>query len=231
MSDGAKLEKAYLVLKPPAAGGSISGATEVKFQFNPKEYTIQKGASWESKPARGATQTSMPEFKGAEPRSMSIEVFLDAAESPTGSITTDVETLFKCCTPMAQSVDQNKPSPPFVVFGWGTDLKFTAFVKKVSAKYTLFKPDGTPTRATCTVELQEVPREAVRQNPTSGGLAARRSHTVVAGDSLPSIAFREYGKPGLWRAIAEANGIDDPLRVRTGTSLLIPPADEAAGFR
>ena len=31
------------------------------------------------------------------------------------------------------------------------------------------------------------------QNPTSGGLAAHRTHTVVAGDSLASIAYAEYG--------------------------------------
>jgi nucleoid-associated protein YgaU len=51
-------------------------------------------------------------------------------------------------------------------------------------------------------------------------------HTVVAGDSLPSIAWREYGDPTLWRPIAERNGIDDPMRLPAGTALLIPAAEE-----
>ncbi len=82
----------------------------------------------------------------------------------------------------------------------------------------------------CTVDLQELPSETPKQNPTSGGLTARRTHTVVAGDSLPSIAYREYGHADVWRAVAEANGIDDPFRLTAGTALLLPPAEEAATF-
>ena len=50
---------------------------------------------------------------------------------------------------------------------------------------------------------------------------------MVEGDSLASVAFHEYGNPTMWRALAEANGIDDPLRVRPGTRLLVPRPDEA----
>jgi nucleoid-associated protein YgaU len=55
---------------------------------------------------------------------------------------------------------------------------------------------------------------------------------VVAGDTLPSVAFHAYGDPNLWRAVAEANGIDDPMRLRAGTRLLLPALDElvAEGF-
>jgi len=51
--------------------------------------------------------------------------------------------------------------------------------------------------------------------------------TVGAGDRLPLIAAEVYGDPRLWRPIAEANGIDDPLRFPDpkkdiGRLLLIP---------
>ena len=36
--------------------------------------------------------------------------------------------------------------------------------------------------------------------------------TVKSGDKLPVIAARVYGDPRLWRPIADANGIDKPLR-------------------
>ncbi len=225
------IEKAYIRIKE----GSTSGATgaekgEVRFQFNPKEYSIKKSASWERKPAKGAKKTSMPEFKGADPRSMSVECFLDACDSPSGDVTKDLETLFRCCTPEGESVGKNKPSPPFVTFGWGKTKGFTAFVKSVNAKYTLFKPDGTPIRAVATIELEEIPTEASNQNPTSGGLPARRTHTVVAGDTLQSVAYREYGNPGLWRALAHGNDIDDPLRLPVGTHLMVPPHEEVSSF-
>jgi nucleoid-associated protein YgaU len=45
---------------------------------------------------------------------------------------------------------------------------------------------------------------------------------VRDGDSLPSIAFAAYGDPTQWRAIAEANEIDDPLRLPRGRALAIP---------
>jgi nucleoid-associated protein YgaU len=46
---------------------------------------------------------------------------------------------------------------------------------------------------------------------------------VGRGDTLQSIAFKEYDDAGEWRRIAEANGIDDPLELAPGKRLLIPP--------
>jgi nucleoid-associated protein YgaU len=63
------------------------------------------------------------------------------------------------------------------------------------------------------------------QNPTTRGTAGLRSHIVHDGDSLHSISYEAYGDATRWRAIAEANGIDNPLRLRRGTSLTIPRLD------
>src|SRR5688500_5855971 len=132
MAADGKVEKAYLRLKPPTGEGRLG---EVRFQFNPKEYNLKKAASWDSKTTRAATTTAMPEYKGPEPQSMTVEIFLDASESASGAITGDIETLFRCCTPTQDSLGQNRPSPPFVEFGWGKIPPFTGFVKSVSAKY------------------------------------------------------------------------------------------------
>ena len=51
---------------------------------------------------------------------------------------------------------------------------------------------------------------------------------MTAGDSLQSIAQQEYGDPGMWRGLAELNGVDDPFRVSSGTTLLIAGDDELA---
>jgi nucleoid-associated protein YgaU len=92
----------------------------------------------------------------------------------------------------------------------------------------MFRLDGTPVRAKVSISFEETPMSAAKQNPTSGGQPGRRTHLVTMGDSLASLAYREYGDPGLWRAIAAANGIDDPSRLHPGMSLLIPPLREAA---
>nr|WP_244209970.1 LysM domain-containing protein [Streptomyces nanshensis] len=99
-------------------------------------------------------------------------------------------------------------------------------MSQVAAKYTLFTTSGVPIRAVCQVTMEEISGETPGQNPTSGALAARRVHRVGSGDSLASLAHREYGDAGAWRIIAEANGIDDPLRLAPGTQLLLPALDE-----
>jgi nucleoid-associated protein YgaU len=101
-------------------------------------------------------------------------------------------------------------------------------VTSVSAKYTLFSAAGVPIRATCTVSLQEMPGEKGKQNPTSGSIAARSLHRVVVGDTLASIAYREYGDPTLWRPLATFNRVDDPLRIPLGSVLMLPSAAELA---
>ena len=60
------------------------------------------------------------------------------------------------------------------------------------------------------------------QNPTTRGTAGLSTHVVRDGDSLQSVAHDAYGDPTLWRRIAEANGIDDPLSIPRGTVLSIP---------
>ncbi|KPC70135.1 peptidase M23B, partial [Streptomyces sp. NRRL F-6602] len=91
---------------------------------------------------------------------------------------------------------------------------------------TLFGTTGVPIRATCQMRLHEIPSKTKGQNPTSGALTAQRVHRVVAGDTLQSLAWREYGEASAWRAIAEANNIDDPSRLRSGTELVLPAAEE-----
>jgi nucleoid-associated protein YgaU len=45
---------------------------------------------------------------------------------------------------------------------------------------------------------------------------------------LAGLATDTYGRPTAWRDIADANGIDDPFRVRPGRSVMLPPPDELA---
>jgi hypothetical protein len=224
-----QLSRASLHLHDPApsAGGPPGAERDVlEFQFNPKELSIQKSAKWERKTAKGAKKAGPPEFSGAEPCKLTMELFFDAAGKQDASVVDAVERLFECCLPTEESRGKNKPSPPLVVLHWGTVKSFPAFVTQVSAKYTRFAFDGTPIRATCSLSLEEMPGDPAKQNPTSGGLSARRAHTVTAGDSLASLAYREYGDPTLWRALARYNNIDDPIRLAPGTAMLIPSIDD-----
>jgi len=92
----------------------------------------------------------------------------------------------------------------------------------------MFGRAGNPLRATADISLKEAPDPAAKQNPTSGAIQARGTHLISEGDTLQSVAYREYGNPNFWRGLAVFNHIDDPLRLTLGDRILLPSADEAA---
>lgn len=231
-SGGAQLEKASLDIyeaKPrPKGGGSEIGSSRgsLPFQFNPKEMTISKAAKWERKPSKESKSAGPPEFTGSEPAKLGVEMFFDATADHGGGVVAAVEMLLSCCVPTEETIGKRKAMPPLVIFHWGRTTSFVGYLSTVSVKFTLFASDGTPIRAVCTVAMEEMPDGLPKQNPTSGAIAVRRVATTVAGDSLASLAHREYGDPTMWRELASYNGIDDPLRIPTGTSVLLPPPEE-----
>ena len=225
-----KMVHAILVVHEPPKRGSVQkpGAwiADIEFQFNPKELTLAKNAKWQRQTQPNAAKAGVPEFKGAEPAKLSLEIFLDSTKDMGDSTVKMVEQLFQLTVPTKDSRTDGKGSPPWVIFQWGTTKGFPSYVSSVTAKYTLFTPGGMPVRAVCTVNLEEVSGEPGGQNPTSGALAARDAHVLTAGDSLQSLAYQAYGNPELWRHIAEANGIDDPMRLKLGTTVLVPALEE-----
>lgn len=222
-----QLEKATLTIVPASSHPRPSEGQTIKFQFNPKEYTVTKTGEWERTNSQAAKEAGPVQWQGPGPKTMSIEIYLDRSDSDTANVLEDTDLLFSCCTSTEKSTSAEKPSGPFVLFGWGNQPKFTAFVKSVSVQFLMFRPNGDPYRAKATVEMEEVGVRTPTQNPTSGALAARRTHTIIDGETLAHVAGQEYRDPTVWRVLAEANGIDDPLRVRSGYQLLVPAAEEA----
>jgi nucleoid-associated protein YgaU len=221
MSGG--LAKAFIALK--------DGSEQLECAFNPREYTISKSGTWHKTPAKPAKRAPKPEFVGVNPASMSMELFFDSWEKggeQGRDVSKKIKTLLDWTGPTPDSLKHGKPNPPIVHFHWGKNEYFDAFLKQVSAKYTMFTLEGVPIRATVNVSFEEVPAEPPGTNPTSGGESGKRTHLVTGVDTLPSIAWAEYGDAALWRGIAAVNGIDDPLRVPAGTSVLIPAANVAA---
>jgi Contractile injection system tube protein len=219
MSGG--LEKAFIALK--------DGSGQLECAFNPREYTISKSGTWHKTPAKGAKKAPKPEFVGANPASMSMELFFDGWETRGNDVSKSIKTLFDWTGPTPKSLQVGKPNPPIVVFHWGQTASFEAYLKQVSAKYTMFSPQGVPIRASVNVSFEEVPSDPPpKTNPSSGGASGKRGRIVTGVDTLHSIAFAEYGDASLWRGLATVNGIDDPARIAAGTSLLIPPTDVAA---
>lgn len=224
------LQKAVLALHEPPPKGETSGIgpllDEIRFGFNPKDLSFGKSANWPRQPQPNASSSAPPQFTGSEPATLTFEMFLDATAEMSDQVVGTVERLLKACVPTERSLARPPGSPPWAVFRWGGFRAFTAVVRSVNGKFTLFTPDGIPVRAVCTVQMEEISGELPGQNPTSGAKTATDVHVLVDGDTLASVAYRHYGNATMWRAIAEANDIDDPMRLPVGTALLVPTLGE-----
>jgi Contractile injection system tube protein/LysM domain len=228
-------------LPPPTgferANLEIEGGGRIKCWFNPKEYTIAKQNQWKIDPVVG---TALPtaQFGGGQPRKLTLDLMFDASDSSL-DVRTVTDQLFKAMeinTALGSGKGKNSGRPPMITFTWGSTVTFKAVADSLSVQYLLFRPDGGPIRAQAKLSLIQVEKAQDKSsgkgggkgdnNPTTRALPGSGSHVVRDGDSLPSIAYTHYRNATRWRVIAEANGIDDPLRLRRGTTLAVPRIEE-----
>jgi nucleoid-associated protein YgaU len=223
-----KPDKAKLVIV--GSNRPDKGPFEIECMFNPTEYSLSQTATV-SNNTTPATAGGTPQYGGAGPMSLSMSLFFDDYAAAKGDVTPKITTLLSWTKPTQQSRDAGRACAPLVQFKWGGNPQlstFNGFLTKVDVKYSIFRKDGTPVQATVGITIQGQEEEPAGTNPTSHSRNSRRTHTTVEGETLQSVAFDEIGKPSYWRAIAELNGIDDPLRVPPGTVLLIPGVADAA---
>ncbi|MBH1934406.1 LysM peptidoglycan-binding domain-containing protein [Streptomyces sp. AV19] len=227
---GTPARASLVILDPPSGTGSTPGPerSRIRLHFSPDRVSVGKQARWDRSRAPSNAAAARPQFIGAEPRTMTLDVFLDAPGITGSGVQDEVEKLLGCCVPTTRSAASKPASAPWVRLEWGRSRTtgFLAVVTQVNAAYTRFRTDGTPLRAECSLTLEEVGSSQQRQNPSSGADGPVGTHLLVSGDTLPGIAWRTYGDATCWREIARANGIDDPERLRPGTTLVLPVLED-----
>jgi contractile injection system tube protein/LysM domain-containing protein len=199
----------------------IEGGDTIQCAFNPETYTISKTNVWTYKPNQSKDWPD-PEFGGGLPMTYKLSLLLDSSlQGADQSIKDQANALMK-------AMHGGGSAPKFVTFSWGQNKLPKAAPLSISIQYALFHPNGDPMRAFVDLELaqaEDTSPAGQAQNPTTRGTAGLRSHIVQDGDSLHSIAYESYGDATRWRPIAEANGIDNPLALRRGSTLTIPRLD------
>jgi nucleoid-associated protein YgaU len=128
-------------------------------------------------------------------------------------------------------IDRQLHAPPPVCFIWGK-LVFKAIIEKASRKITLFRPDGTPARASISVAFKEYKTLVELINDPKLESSDKSKRRVIVGlDSLWAMAAREYDDPDLWRVIADSNDLDDPRDIAPGDWVKVPPLEPENGPR
>ncbi|SHF55653.1 CIS tube protein [Streptoalloteichus hindustanus] len=191
-------------------------------QFNPTDYTLVKGAQLAEIGIPGVDSPVLQFVRGQDER-LTLELLFDTTADGMGEKATDVRTLTRQVYQLVK-IQPATHAPPRFRLTWGKGLSFTAIAEQVQQRFTLFSPSGIPLRATVTLSLREYKTleqqlaELKLQSPDHTKVRA-----VRRGETLATIAAREYDDPGAWRAIADRNPGVDPRRPRPGTVLEIPP--------
>lgn len=198
------------------------GGEQLPFIFNPKKITVAKQKKTQNSGVVVNNQEEAVRSTGQLTVTIS-KILLYGPETQS-----DVEKLYGWIAPKLEQKEGNDTYvyPKKILFKWGDAFNIPVQLEKVSAEYTRFTSTGKPVRADVDITLKEWVEKEKATNPTSGGAPGGSTHSVIQGDSLASIATGTYGRPGRWRDVAEANRIDDPLRMRFGRTLYLPaPAD------
>lgn len=203
----------------------------VPCMFNPEQFTVEKSNQFAEVNIPGLS-APVYQFVRGNARSVSMDLFFDTYEQGTDvRVYTDRITgwdsgsMFSKIPGIAKGlmdIDSELHAPPICLFVWGTFI-FQCIIDQVSKKFTMFLPEGIPVRATLTVtlkEYREVSVQVMELDLHSADLT--KSWVVKQGDSLWSIAYKEYGDAADWRLIAEANRIENPRELEPGRELVIP---------
>jgi phage tail protein X len=233
MAESGKLEKmlilAFADSKKAESGGKKEADDYVEALINPESYTLGYKLKFSKSGQGQGTSGQQLKYEYTEPGEMSFDFLFDNTGiidgKPRDSITEDIEKFRKVL--IDYKGDAHEPRHFKLV--WGENSIFKGRVTSLEITYKLFRPDGTPLRATAKVTFKssiEEEKRAATEDRQSADLTHIRK--VRAGDTLPLMCFRIYGDSKYYLDVAAANGLDDFRSLTPGAEIRFPPIDKTA---
>ena len=249
------LEKATLTELWPGSDNALAERNKdggepkrVTVQFNPQTLKVSL-----SNQNAGGTQPggSSTQFVGQGTTKLSLELWFDvtlphaSGDDPRGDVRNLTKDVAYFMTPQEVTRGTEKGLlPPGVQFQWGTFL-FKGTVDSMDETLELFSEDGKPLRAGVNLSLSKQdlkfefgaatpgPGPASGGRPGGGGpggappAGTQPLQMARAGDTVQGAATRAGVAD--WKAVAVANGIENPRAVAPGSLLNLSGAPSAAG--
>lgn len=221
------LNKLTILVELPGENMQFSESDEnfrIVALFNPRSLSITRQVHWET---QKASKRDSPElqYTSGDPARFTVDLFFDTYDSDKPASGKDsVFTVYASKLLALTTVRSDKHRPPVCRIKWGSQgIIFQGVLEQLEQQYTMFMEDGNPVRGTvkCTfTQWRSNENDLKKQNLMSSDVV--KMWTVRRGQTLAGIAAAEYRDPGCWREIADANGIDDPLALRPGATLMLP---------
>jgi hypothetical protein len=222
----------------------VSTPSPVTVQFNPQSLSVNyrtSGVIGSENTSTGTNKMGNKAQSTGFSSSLSTELLFDTSQ--TGD---DVRKQTLAIAAMLQLPNQS--SAPTVQFSWGTFV-FIGIIQSMDETLDLFSERGVPLRATIRLSMSGTDLEQQKPDTAGGGgagigFSASASFSAgasagfsasasvnagvavgttpltlsQAGDTLQSLTGRA-GISGSWKAVASANGIDNPRQMDPGTVL------------
>jgi hypothetical protein len=219
--------------KSDSAGNLTGSLGRFTVQINPETFVRNYAIEYVDKKAPGK-EGGQVEYNYSQPQTMDIEFILDGTGVlppdgfPAGNPVApppkmDVKQKIEELKAVVYNYVGEKHEPPYVQLTWGTEI-FKCRLQSLNVTYKVFKPDGTPIRASVKCAFKEhVPDP---QNPAVTEAASpdlTHIRLVQEGESLPLMCHNIYGDSSLYLEVARANGLTNFRTLTTGQSLFFPP--------
>jgi nucleoid-associated protein YgaU len=211
--------------------------------INPETFTINYGTQSTPKSGQGSSEEQRV-FNKRSAQTVSFKILIDGTglipSGPAGSMgggmvgslvsavtgdggQRDVVSDIAKLKQVVYGYNSDSHQPTYVQIQWGKIL-FNAQLQSMTLAYKLFSPDGTPKRAEADLSFQGVINDdklAALENKQSPDLTHVR--TVIKGDTLSLICYREYGDSKYYYQVAQINRLTDFKRLAPGMKLILPP--------
>lgn len=198
--------------------------------LNPEKYLVKYQIEQNQSQAQG-TSSAAPRFNKALPEDLDLEFIFDRSgvikgyEDESGDgIIDDVDNFRKVI--LDYNGDEHKPN--YLVISWGA-LLFKGSLSQMEITFKLFKPDGTPIRASARARFKgfiEDDLRIARENNNSPDLTHVR--IINEGDTLPLMTFRIYGDPKYYLEVAKANKLVNFRKLSPGQQIFFPPIEKVS---
>lgn len=213
---------------------------EFKTLLNPEQYKFNYKIEQNEDQAPG-TSAAAPRFNKAPPANLELEfvfdrtgVIVDYGKPGTADdnvfrdegngIIDDIEQFKR----VIFEYNGEKHKPNYLIISWGT-LLFKGTLSEMEITFKLFKPNGTPLRATARTKFKGFVEENLRvakENNSSPDLTHVRE--VKEGDTLPLMTFRIYGDSKYYLEVARVNRITNFRKLSVGQVIYFPPIEKTS---
>ncbi|MBK6963986.1 MAG: LysM peptidoglycan-binding domain-containing protein [Bacteroidales bacterium] len=231
MAETGKLEKMLILAfsdSEKCENGGIPEADDVfEALINPEGYALSYKLKFSDSAQGQGSSGQQLKYEYTEPEEISFEFLFDNTGIIDGNPRDSIADDLKRFKEVVIDYKGDAHEPRHFKLVWGENSIFKGRVTELSISYKLFKPDGTPIRASANVKFKssiEEQKRAAQEDNSSPDLTHLRK--VKAGDTLPLMCYRIYGDPQYYLQVAAANGITNFRHLMPGTDIFFPPIEK-----